>query len=175
MMRMPFRRSVTITGYRRRMIKRSCGIQCAGFGLLVLVGVTGLSCEHGALPNHAQATQMQQLFALLLFAALVLRFLWGTRGLCGAPRLLPAFLRHTARGIYLLMYLLVGSELLYAIATASTPHTERCLPYLGYVVAAQCLIRALSATLYSPTQGGGSQRAAAPVEDLSSDPNHSAG
>jgi hypothetical protein len=161
MMRMLFRRSVTIAGYRRLMVRRSCGIHCAGFGLLILVGVAGLSCEHGPLPNHAQAAQMRQLFALLLFAAVALRFLWGTRWLSRAPRLLPAFRRHTARNVYLLMYLLVASELLHAIATSSTPHTERCLPYLGYVIAAQCLIRAMSGALNSTSRGGGTRSAAA--------------
>jgi hypothetical protein len=160
MMRIAFRRSVTIAGYRRRMVRRSCGLHCAGFGLLILVGVAGLSCEHGPLPNHAQAAQTRQLFALLLFAAVALRFLWGARWLSRAPRLLPAFRRCTARYIYLLMYLLVASELIYAIAVSKTPHTERCLPYLGYVVAAQCLIRAMSRPV-SPTRGGGNQRAAA--------------
>jgi cytochrome b561 len=161
MMRTPFRRSVTIAGYRRRMVRRSCSIHCAGFGVLVLVGVAGLSHEHGPLPDHAQAAQMQQLFALLLFAVVASRFLWGARWLSRAPRLLPAFRRRAAREVYLLMYLLVGSELLHAFATASTPHTERCLPYLGYVIAAQCLIRAMAATLHSPTRGGGTQPAAA--------------
>jgi hypothetical protein len=161
MMRTPFRRSVTIAGYRQRMVRRSCGMHCAGFGLLILVGIAGLSCEHGPMPNHAQAAQMRQLFALLLFVAVASRFLWGTRWLSRAPRLLPAFRRHTSRNIYLLMYLLVGSELLHAIATSSAPHTERCLPYLGYVIAAQCLIRAMTAALYSPTRSGGTRRAAA--------------
>jgi hypothetical protein len=161
MTRMQFRRSVTIAGYRRHLVRRSCGVHCAGFGLLILVGIAGLSCEHGPVANHAQADQMRQLFALLLFAAVTARFLWGTRWLSRAPRLLPAFRRHTARNIYLLMYLLVGSELLHAIATSSAPHTERCLPYLGYAIAAQCLIRVMSATLHSPTRGGGTQRAAA--------------
>jgi hypothetical protein len=161
MMRTPFRRSVTIAGYRRRMVRRSCSIHCAGFGLLILVGVTGLSCEHGPLPNHARAAQMQQLFALLLFAVVASRFLWAARWLPRAPRLLPVFRRRTAREVYLLMYLLVGSELLHAIATSTTPHTERCLPYLGYIIAAQCLIRAMAATLCSPTRGGGTQGAAA--------------
>jgi hypothetical protein len=161
MMRIAFRRSATIAGYRRRMVRRSYGMHCAGFGLLILVGIAGLSCEHGPLPNHAQAAQMRQLFALLLFAAVASRFLWGKRWLSRAPRLLPAFRRRTARYIYLLMYLLVASELLHAIAISGAPHTERCLPYLGYVVAAQCLVRAMSAALYSPTRGGGTQRAAA--------------
>jgi cytochrome b561 len=156
-----FRRNVTIADYRRRMVRRSCGMHCAGFGLLILVGIAGLSREHAPLPNLAQAAQMRQLFALLLFAAVALRFLWGSRWLSRAPRLLPAFRRRTARYIYLLMYVLVASELLHAIATSSAPHTERCLPYLGYVVAAQCLIRAMSAALDSPTRGGGTQRAAA--------------
>jgi cytochrome b561 len=136
-------------------------MHCAGFGLLVLVGIAGLACEHGPLPNHAQAAQMRQLFALLLFAAVTSRFIWGTHWLSRAPRLLPAFRRRTARYIYLLMYVLVASELLHAIAVSSTPHTELCLPYLGYVVAAQCLIRAMSAALYSPTRGGGTRGAAA--------------
>jgi hypothetical protein len=161
MVRLAFRRRVTIAGYRRHMARRSCSMHCAGFGLLILVGVAGLSCEHRPLPNHAQAAQMHQLFALLLFAAVASRFLWGTRWLSRAPRLLPAFRRRTARYIYLLMYLLVASELLHSIAISSAPHTERCLPYLGYVIAAQCLIRAMSAALYSPTRGGGTQRAVA--------------
>jgi hypothetical protein len=155
------RHGVTIAGYRRRMVRRSYGMHCAGFGLLILVGVAGLACEHGPLPNHTQAAQMRHLFASLLFAAVASRFVWGTHWLSRAPRLLPAFRRRTSRYIYLLMYLLVASELLHAIAVSSTPHTELCLPYLGYVVAAQCLIRAMSAALYSPARGGGTRRAAA--------------
>jgi len=161
MMWMPLRRSVTIAGYRRRMVRRLRGMQCAGFGLLIWVGVAGLSCEHGPLPNHAQAAQLRQLFAVLLFAAVAGRCLWATRWLSRAPRLLAAFRRGTVHSIYLLMYLLVASELLHAIATSSTPHTERCLPYLGYIIAAQCLVRAMSATWYAPTRGGGTRRAAA--------------
>ena len=147
---LPLRRSVTIFGYRRFMLRTSCGVQCAGFALVVWAGCAGRPVE---------------LFALLLLSAVVARFLWGARHLARVPGLAAGFGRRTARGVYLLMYVLVGIELLGALSASRPPHTERCLPYLGCVVAAQLLIRAMTAAMCAPGKDGGTAGAAVESAD----------
>jgi hypothetical protein len=113
-----------------------------GFALLVWVGSSGQPIE---------------VFALLLFSAVVARSVWGARHIAHVPNLVVGFARRTARGVYLLMYMLVGIELLRAMATLTPPHTERCLPYLGCVVAAQ---------LFVPVKDGGTPVAAVKPTDI---------
>jgi hypothetical protein len=119
----------------RRSVTMSCGVQCAGFALLAWLGSADLPVE---------------LFALALFTALVARAVWGARYMAHVPHPVVGFGRRTARGVYLLMYVLVGIELVRALATFTPPHTERCLPYLGCVVAAQLLIRSMTAVMSVP-------------------------
>ena len=127
-------------------------VTIAGFALLVWAGSAGLPAE---------------LFGLLLLSAVVARSVWGARHVARVPHLVIGFGRRTARGVYLLMYVLVGIELLRAVVTSTPAHTERCLPYLGCVVAAQVLIRWITAALCLPGKDGGTTGAAAkPADNL---------
>jgi hypothetical protein len=113
--------------------------------VLTAVGMLGLAAESGARPHLAQAAYLRAIFGLLLLAAVAARHIWRSKTLARAPYPVQHdFSRRTARLIYLLLYLLVGFELLLDINSTSRPHTERCQAYIAYGIAALLLIRAIS-------------------------------
>jgi hypothetical protein len=149
--------SVTIAGYRRStappvhsMAIRSA--HCGAFALLAAVGALGLSSESGSHPHLLLAAELRWLFAFLLFASVLTRCLWGLKGVTqGSAALRWAFDRRTARGIYLLLYFLVGFQLFLDISAATRLHTEHCQSYLAYGVISLLLVRGISAALFRPS------------------------
>jgi cytochrome b561 len=158
------RLSVTIVGYRRSMASKSAlhvmqtsadstaysmairGAHCGVFALLAAVGALGLSSESGLHPHLQLAVDLRRLFAFLLFASVLARCLWGTKGQTqGAAALRRDFDRSTARAIYLLLYFLVDFQLLLDISTATRLHTEHCQSYLAFGVISLFLVHGISA------------------------------
>jgi len=160
------RLGVTITGYRRHMAGKTAlsivrtsaaaavrevavaAAHCGGFALLAAVGALGLSAESGVQPHLARAVELRELFALLLFALVIARCLWGFKALTGASRVARRdFDRRTARIVYLLLYVLVGVQLILDMSSTGRLHTGRCQAYVGCGIVAVLLIRAVSAAL----------------------------
>jgi hypothetical protein len=152
------RLSVITAGHRRSMAGKPGptahsmairGMHCGAFALLAVVGALGLSFEGGLHPHLLLAIELRRLFAFLLFAFVLTRCLWNSKGATESSAALRwAFDRRTARGIYLLLYFLVGFQLFFDISTATRLHTEHCLPYVGYGVICLLLVRVISATLF---------------------------
>jgi hypothetical protein len=128
------------------------GAHCGAFALLAAVGAFGLSSESGSHPHLLLAGELRWLFAFLLFASVLTRSLWGLRGRTQA-RLRPGFDRRTARGIYLLLYFLVGFQLLLDLSTATRLHTEHCQSYLAYGVISLLLVRGISVAAQRRSHG----------------------
>jgi hypothetical protein len=149
------RLSATIVSYRRLMTSKSAAAlrgsiagriaHCTAFVLLAAVGALGLSTENGLNPNLHLAIELRWLFALLLLAFVAARCPWGLEG---SSRPVPAvrrgFERRTARVIYLLLYCLVGFQLLLDISTTGQLHTEHCQSYVVCGVLALLLNRILT-------------------------------
>jgi hypothetical protein len=160
------RLGVTIIGYRRLMAGKMAlsivrtsaaaavrevavaAAHCGGFVLLATVGALGLSAESGVQPHLARAVELREFFALLLFALVIARCLWGFKVLTAASRVARReFDRRTARIVYLLLYVLVGVQLILDMSTTGRLHTGHCQAYVGCGIVAVLLIRAVSAAL----------------------------
>lgn len=115
---------------------------CIGFFLLLTVGALGLSAEQAGPSEHA--VELRKLFALLLSAALLLRTLWVFRQSGRTlPGVLYAFHVRSARMIYLLLYCLIGFQLIVDLRGNGQVNTEPCQFYVECGVLALVAFRAL--------------------------------
>jgi hypothetical protein len=160
------RLGVTIISYRRLMASKTAlsivrtsaraavrevavaAAHCGGFALLAAVGALGLSAESGVQPHLARAVELRELFALLLFALVIARCLWGFKVLTRASHVARRdFDRRSARIVYQLLYVLVGVQLILDMSSTGQLHTGHCQAYVGIGIVAVLLIRAVSAAL----------------------------
>ena len=115
---------------------------CVGFSLLLAVGAFGLSAEQSGPSIHA--LELRRLFALLLSASLLVRTLWAVRHSGQNPlSTINAFHACSARMIYLLLYCLIGFQLLVDLRSHGQVNTEHCQFYVGCGVIARAALRAL--------------------------------
>jgi hypothetical protein len=126
---------------------------CGGFSVLAAVGAFGLTAE--SLGEPSRALDLRNLFALLMFATLLARSLWGFRqpGRC-VPGAQHAFDTATARMIYLLLYCLIAFQMVFDLRSSGELHTDHCQFYVGCGVVALLSVRVFLKELLHPNTTG---------------------
>ena len=133
------RPGVTIRGYLHFMTGKTnaiVAVHCSAFVVLAGVGALGLSFD---------SRPARESFAVLLFALVAARCAWGMKSL--PLRSLDAkrgFDRSSVRIVYLLLYSLLGFQLMLDLSAGTALHTEHCQIYVACGILAVLLIRALS-------------------------------
>jgi cytochrome b561 len=124
---------------------RAHTVHCGGFALLATIGGIGLMTPGTSDSHVVSAGELRPVFALLLFASVFARGLWGLRSPAWASTdARQDFANRTARMIHLLLYCLVGFQLLLNMGTAGPAHAEDCQYYVACGIIALLLVRVTS-------------------------------
>ena len=117
-------------------------VHCIGFFILLAVGLLGLTAEQGRDSLHA--LELRRLFALLMSATLLARTLWALKQLGQKqPAAIHRFHACSARMIYLLLYCLIGFQIISGLHGAGQVNTEHCQFYVECAVISLAAFRAL--------------------------------
>lgn len=107
-----------------------------------LVGAMALHSEAQGLSHSARTVALHVFFALLLYACVLARRMLWSEVLSRVPgRIRKEFDRLTARSVYLLLYALVGYQLLIGLGDRTQLHMERCQFFVVCGIVALYLIR----------------------------------
>jgi hypothetical protein len=119
---------------------------CVSFSLLFAIGAGGLSSQSAGRLSLIHVAEWREFFATSMVLLVLMRGLWGCRALPGNTRDdWRNFNRHTARGVYLLLYALIGVQLIFDLSSSRQLHMEHCQFYVIIGVFALLLSRGLSA------------------------------
>jgi hypothetical protein len=121
---------------------------CVSFSLLFAIGAGGLSSQSAGRLSLIHVAEWHEFFATSIVLLVLMRGLWGCRALQGNTRDdWRNFNRHTARGVYLLLYALIGVQLIFDLSSSRQLHMEHCQFYVIIGVFSLLLSRGLSAVM----------------------------